>query len=50
MIVVVTVTYVAGVAAGAHAASLDLAEKTSRLPVIRELKDKDGKPMPFAGG
>lgn len=49
VILVVIVTYFAGVAAGAHAANIDLGAESSRLPVIRELKDKDGKAMPYKG-
>ncbi len=49
VILVVITTYLAGIAAGAHAADVDLRSGTSRLPVVRELKNKDGKAMPFAG-
>lgn len=48
VILVVVVAYFAAVAAGANAANADLAAETSRLPVIREIKDKDGNLMPFA--
>lgn len=49
IIVLVLVAYLAAIVAGANAAKSDLADKTSRLPVIREIKGKDGAVLPFAG-
>jgi hypothetical protein len=49
ILVVVGTTYFAAVAAGARFANLDLQARTSRLPVVQEIKDSEGKPLPFAG-
>lgn len=49
VIALIVLAYAAAIAAGAHAARLDLAERTSRLPTIREIRGKDGNALPFAG-
>lgn len=49
IIFLVLVAYLAAITAGANAASCDIADKTSGLPVIREIKSKDGAELPFAG-
>lgn len=49
VILIAIVAYMAAISAGARAANLDLRNETSRLPVVREIKDSSGKPLPFAG-
>jgi hypothetical protein len=49
IIVLVAVAYFAAIAAGANAANRDLSAQTSQLPVIREIKAKDGTVLPYAG-
>lgn len=45
----VTVAYFAAVGAGAKAATVDLSASFSNLPVVQEIMDKNGKPLPYHG-
>lgn len=49
ILVIVVVAYFSAVAAGRHAANLDLAASTSRLPTVQAMTSTAGAPLPFAG-
>ena len=49
LLAIVVITYFSAIAAGRHAADLDLGASTSRLPLIQAMTSAKGTPLAFGG-
>jgi hypothetical protein len=49
IVTLVIIAYAAAISAGANAANRDLSAEASHLPIVREIKGKDGTALPFTG-